>query len=131
MLLVILLKHVRPYIVLSVSVFLIFCGIVLFMIATSNSENLMGVLLLGAGVSAGFPLILGYVGNLYTRLMGTAFSLVFVIALSGNILFNFLMGVIYHGYGIDRLPVTLMICLVCMAVMLVMALRKISDSTNI
>lgn len=130
-LLVILLKRVRRYIVQSASVFLIFCGGLLLMTSTTITDDLTGVVLFGIGVSAGFPVILGYVGDLYTRLLGTAFSLVFVIALVGNILFTFLMGVVYHNFGMEKFSTMIMFCIICLSVMLILALKKISNETRI
>ena len=43
-----------------------------------------GLFLLGDGLAAGFPILLGFLGGLYRDLTGTAFSAVFVMALIGG-----------------------------------------------
>jgi FHS family glucose/mannose:H+ symporter-like MFS transporter len=60
----------------------------------------VGVFLLGAGFAATFPVILGFVGDRYTQLSGTAFSIVFVIALSGGMVLPYLTGVLGATRGL-------------------------------
>jgi fucose permease len=62
-----------------------------------------GLFMLGAGLASGFPTMLGLVGNRYPHLSGTAFSLVLVIALLGNMLVNYSMGIVAENYGIKHL----------------------------
>jgi MFS family permease len=66
--------------------------------------------LLGIGTASGFPVILGYVGELYKDLRGTTFGLVFFIAILGNTFMNYGMGIIAQKFGIDKYPQVLMIC---------------------
>jgi fucose permease len=77
----------------------------LLFLATGKSFNasLAGLIILGAGLAGGFPIMLGFVGNKYRELSGTAFSLVLVIALAGNIIINYCMGIIAQAYGIQHL----------------------------
>jgi MFS family permease len=82
---------------------LIFLGLVFLAIGKSFYLSVAGLILLGAGLAGGFPLMLGLVGDRYKELSGTAFSLVFVIALLGNMLINYAMGVIAQVYGIQHL----------------------------
>jgi sugar phosphate permease len=80
----------------------------------------MGLVLLGAGLANGFPIMLGFVGDRYTELSGTAFSLVLFIALLGNTLINYGMGIIAQNFGIRHLitvafagsTVMILLCLV-------------------
>lgn len=62
-----------------------------------------GLFLIGAGLAAGFPIMLGYVANRFKELSGTAFSIAFVIALSGNMIINYTMGVVAQKIGIQHL----------------------------
>jgi MFS family permease len=62
-----------------------------------------GLFLAGAGLSGGFPVMLGFVGQFFASMSGTAISFVFVIALSGNMLINYLTGALIQRYGIDNL----------------------------
>jgi FHS family glucose/mannose:H+ symporter-like MFS transporter len=59
-----------------------------------------GVFLLGVGFAATFPVILGFVGDRYAHLSGTAFSIVFVIALTGGMVLPYVTGVLGERYGL-------------------------------
>jgi MFS transporter, FHS family, glucose/mannose:H+ symporter len=59
-----------------------------------------GVFLLGVGFAATFPVILGLVGDRYAHLSGTAFSIAFVMALTGGMLMPYLTGVLGARYGL-------------------------------
>ena len=82
---------------------MIFFGLIFLAVATSFNPAVAGLILLGAGLAAGFPIMLGFVGNRYKELSGTAFSLVLVIALLGNMIVNYGMGIIAQTYGISHL----------------------------
>jgi FHS family glucose/mannose:H+ symporter-like MFS transporter len=88
---------------LIISFILILTGLILLKTALSLNISIAGFILLGAGLSGGFPIMLGLVGNLYPEISGTAFSLVFFIALLGNTLINLLMGLVAQKFGIDHL----------------------------
>jgi MFS transporter, FHS family, glucose/mannose:H+ symporter len=78
-------------------------GILLMQLGTSNMLIIAGLILSGAGLAGGFPIMLGFVGERFASISGTAFSFVFVVALIGNMLINYLMGVIVHKYGVHHL----------------------------
>jgi len=59
--------------------------------------------LLGLGFAAAFPVILGLVAELFAQWSGTAFSIALVIALTGNMLINYLMGFLSELRGIGML----------------------------
>lgn len=122
-----LLKKVRRYWVMVISLLLAIAGGLVLL----TGIPVLGLALLGAGLAAGFPVMLSFVGDLYSHLSGTAFSLVFVIALIGNIIINFLMGVISQALGIGQFPWILLACLVIMGALLFASLRSIAGKTNI
>jgi MFS family permease len=105
-------------------------GIISLMVSFPYNE-LIGLALLGVGLAAGFPLVLSYVGTLYPKMSGTAFSLVLVIGLAGNIILNFIMGLISGSTGIKVYPILLMLCALCMAATLIVTLKRISKNTYI
>lgn len=82
---------------------LIFTGLVLLKTGTGFIMAVSGLLILGAGLAAGFPIMLGLVGNRYSELSGTAFSFVLTVALLGNMLINYMMGIIAKNFGIRHL----------------------------
>ena len=88
---------------LIISFLLILPGLILLQTGLSFNISIAGLVILGAGLSVGFPIMLGFVGNLYSELSGTAFSLVFFIALIGNTLINLLMGFVAQKFGIEHL----------------------------
>jgi hypothetical protein len=59
--------------------------------------------ILGAGLSYGFPVMLGFIGSRFADNSGSAMSIAFVIALTGNMSVNYAMGFIAKYYGIGQL----------------------------
>ena len=84
----------------------------------------LGLFLIGAGLAAGFPIMLGYVGNRFKELSGTAFSIAFVIALSGNMIINYTMGVVAQKFGIQHLITVGFLELFIMIILGVAILRR-------
>lgn len=59
----------------------------------------VSVFMLGVGFAATFPTVLGFVGERYVALSGTAFSIAIAMALCGGMLMPWLAGVIGEEYG--------------------------------
>ena len=85
------------------SIFLTVVGSCLLMLANGYGMAVTGLFITGAGLSGGFPLMLGIVAARFADLSATAFSFVLVIALIGNMLVNYLMGIIAEREGIQHL----------------------------
>jgi MFS transporter, FHS family, glucose/mannose:H+ symporter len=109
---------------LTLAFILTVLGLILLKTGISFPLAIAGLVLLGSGLSGGFPIMLGFVGNMYAGLSGTAFSLVFFIALMGNTLINFLMGVIAQNFGVDHLITFAMTLSVVMALLATIIVRK-------
>ena len=103
-------------------------GLIFLAVGKSFLPSVVGLILLGAGLAGGFPLMLGFVGNRYKELSGTAFSLVFVIALLGNMIINYGMGVIAQAYGIQHLITVAFIELVAMISLCYIILKKLKNN---
>ncbi|HNT92304.1 MAG: MFS transporter [Bacteroidales bacterium] len=88
---------------LFISFGIIFVALLLFSLSRSVIPAAAGLFLLGSGLAAGFPTMLGLVGNRYPDISGTAFSFVLVIGLLGNMLVNYIMGVVAENHGIEYL----------------------------
>jgi MFS transporter, FHS family, glucose/mannose:H+ symporter len=86
-----------------ISILLIVAGTLILLLAGSYAVAVTGLVILGAGLSGGFPLMLGIVAGRFAELSGTAFSFVLVIALVGNMLVNYVLGVIAERSGIHHL----------------------------
>ena len=113
----------RNILLFSFGLFL--CGTVLLQTSASLFTVLPGLLIIGAGIAGGFPIMLGLVGSRYAALSGTAFSLVLVIAITGNILVNYVMGIVTATYGIQHFITVLYIELVVMVLLFVFIFKKI------
>jgi len=125
-----LLKKLSSFTILAVSLVLVVAGNLLLMNSGSYTMAFVAVIIIGLGLAAGFPVILGYVGQLYRELSGTAFSISLVIALIGNTLLNYLFGYISREYGVKYLPVQIIACIVCMFIVLLFIKRKISGKVK-
>jgi MFS family permease len=83
-------------ILLTAGILLVQAGNTLFWIT-------FGLFLSGAGLAEGFPVILGLVGDRFAKISATAFSFVFSIALVGNMVINYIMGIVVEKYGVAQL----------------------------
>lgn len=101
--------------VLWICLALLVVGLLLMQFAGTTPMMYAGLFLAGAGLSGGFPVMLGFVGHFYTQMSATAISFVFVIALTGNMLVNYVTGIILQRMGPGYLP---LISLVTAAIML-------------
>jgi MFS family permease len=82
---------------------------------------------MGAGLAAGFPIMLGFVGDRFKELSGTAFSIAFVIALAGNMIINYSMGFIAQRYGIKHLITVGFVELAAMILLCIVILKKLNN----
>jgi FHS family glucose/mannose:H+ symporter-like MFS transporter len=91
---------------------------------------LAGLFLSGAGLAGGFPIMLGFVGERFAALSGTAFSFVFVVALVGNMLINYAMGFIVHNYGVQHLTTVCYIEIGTMVLLFLFIIQKFKSTYN-
>jgi MFS transporter, FHS family, glucose/mannose:H+ symporter len=122
-----LLKKVSSEIVLFSCLGISLAGAIVLYFAAGYPAAITALILLGIGFSAGFPVILGLVAETYASLSGTAFSIVLVIALIGNMLLNYLMGLTAHAYGIEHLPILIITAIVFMIISLTAVLKKVKQ----
>lgn len=108
------LRHVPGVRILWICLFLLALGVFLMQVG-SAPVIMTGLVLSGAGLAGGFPIMLGFAGERFAALSGTAFSFLFVVALIGNMLVNYAMGLIVHHYGVDHLTTVSYIGTVVMA----------------
>lgn len=122
------LKDVSSGNILYSSFVLLVIGSALLKANMSFPFAVAGLVLIGAGLAAGFPVMLGFVGTRYAELSGTAFSFVLVIALIGNMLVNYAMGIVAAAYGIKHLTAFVFAEIVVMLLLSLLILRKISPT---
>jgi MFS transporter, FHS family, glucose/mannose:H+ symporter len=84
----------------------------------------VGVFLLGVGFAATFPTVLGFVGERYAELSGTAFSLVIAMALFGGMLLPWVAGLIGSTYGMRQSFAIVPAALVLLAILLGILSRR-------
>lgn len=119
-----LFRNVTARVILAVSFVFLLGGCALYSAVPGYGVAVAGLVLIGIGLAAGFPVMLGFVGNLYADVSGTAFSIVLTIALIGNMLVNFAMGVIAANYGIVHLTTVAFFLLSAMFVLSLLILKK-------
>ncbi len=110
------------------SFLIIFAALVLIRFSGSIVMSAAAFALLGAGLAAGFPTMLGIVGNRYPDISGTAFSFVMAVALIGNILVNYSMGQVAENFGITHLTTFTFVELSVLVIIAVMIFRKIKHN---
>jgi MFS family permease len=119
-----LFRSFTPAKLLIISFGLTLAGLLILKLSNSYSLSVTGLVFLGAGLAGGFPIMLGIAGNLFAELSGTAFSILFFIALTGNTVINFLMGLVAQHFGVAHLITFALAETVIMILLSVLILRK-------
>lgn len=119
-----LLKRISGKWVMYFSALTATLGALILIFAVSELLIIISIILLGLGLAAAFPVMLGYIGDKFATWSGTAFSIVFSIALIGNIIINYLTGFITNSRGISVYPHILLAAGVCTSVFVFIALRN-------
>lgn len=123
-----LFRKFSPGRLLVISFLLIISALVILAASREFYLSVAGLVLLGGGLSGGFPVMLGIAGNLFAEISGTAFSFIFLIALAGNTLINLLMGLIAQRYGVGHLITFAAIITAAMIGLATVIVRKTSDT---
>lgn len=90
----------------------------------------VGVVLLGLGFATVFPTTLAVVGEAFPRFSGTAFSVLFVIALAGGMTAPWVTGNVAHSHGLARaMLVPVVNC--TMIIVIQVLIMRISRKTHI
>lgn len=125
-----ILRIFNPLKVMVVGFIIAFVGCLLILYGSSFYLLIAGMVAIGIGLAAGFPVILGYIGKLYTHLSGTAFSIVITIALIGNVIANYVMGQVSQYMGIEVLPYFIMIAILAALLLIYFAKKIYSTKIN-
>ena len=108
-----------------------FVGAVMLLVTHNVAAAATGVFLLGCGCAASFPVVLGFVGDRYAQLSGTAFSVVIVMALTGGMLFPFATGALGAVHGLRASFLIVPAAFVLMGVLLALATRRLGRAPAI
>jgi FHS family glucose/mannose:H+ symporter-like MFS transporter len=95
-------KFVKNETLILGSVSLSLFAAILVVAAPSKELSSLGVVLLGLGFAAIFPTTLAIAGETFPSFTGTAFGIIFVIALTGGMLSPWLAGKIAHFYTLQK-----------------------------
>jgi fucose permease len=109
--------------VLVVSVFLALLGGIFTLLAQSLTLYVVGLFCIAFGLTGGFPIVLGMIGDRFPKWTGTAFGVIFSIALVGNIIINYLTGVAAEVWTIRSFPFIFVISGLLMITVLFITLR--------
>jgi len=111
--------------IMTVSFILIIIALIVLLTGASSYMAVTGLFLLGAGLGGGFPIMLGIVGDRFRNLSGTAFSFALVIALLGNTLINFGMGMIAQNFGVKHLITLAFSELIAMVLLFIIVIMRL------
>jgi len=106
--------------VMTASLFLGVSGSLLLIMSTGRWMVLPALFVTGLGFAAIFPLVFAYVGNLYPKYSGTAFSIILAIALLGGMSIPWTAGMLAGAFN---LRVALMIVPLCLIIALLLFFR--------
>jgi MFS family permease len=112
------LKRVSSRVVMLTSVAITACGALVLSLTAAYNVSLVGALLIGIGLAPIFPVALGFVGDRYTQLSGTAFSTIFVLALAGNMIVNKAFGHLAQEHGVSQYPTVMLGLVACSAALI-------------
>ncbi|MCM1033968.1 MAG: MFS transporter [Odoribacter sp.] len=90
--------------VLCLSLGIAVAGYAVLLAAPGALSIAAAMTLVGAGLAATFPVILGILGEKFAALSGTAFSVALVVALCGQTALNYITGCVADGPGVSYFP---------------------------
>lgn len=125
-----LLTRVSTVAVLFSSLGVAFAGALVLIGARTTVAAGAGTFLAGAGFAAVFPVILGYVGDRYERLSGTAFGVVLVMALMGGTALPYVTGVLGDAFGLRPSLAIVPAGLICVALLFGIVRPRLRASTE-
>lgn len=103
--------------IMMMSFIMLGIGCLIIQLAGSFAHAVIGLVVCGGGLAAGFPVMLAILGGRYAQHSGTAFGLVLTIALFGNMMMNYGMGWIAEVFGMQYYPAVLFALFTLMAVL--------------
>jgi len=125
-----ILKHFTQSRVLLSSLIIAIAGSLTMLLSDRIIIALSGLIITGMGFAAVFPLVLAFVGDLYSKLSGTAFSLVLAIALLGGMLFPYLVGIMANLMGLRLSLAVVPLSMLCSALIFRLILFRFQKVNN-
>lgn len=115
--LVVLLEKVRQDKILISCFCIAMIGFMLLSVAQNFFVAAAGMIFVGVGISATYPVILNVIGKEYSALVGTAFGVAMTISIIGNTLINSMVGTLSSLWGMTAYPIIMMICILMMMIL--------------
>jgi MFS transporter, FHS family, glucose/mannose:H+ symporter len=103
-------------------------GAALLLTTRSPGVAALGVFLLGVGFAAMFPVMLGFIGDRYAGLSGTAFGVAIAMALVGGMLFPYIAGFLGERYGMRASLLIVPAALLMLMALLGVLSRRLSST---
>ncbi len=126
-----LMKRISDILVLGIYLTIAFIGAMLIYLLPENIiASYTAMSLIGFGVGATFPIVLGRIGGLFTGSSGIPFSIAIFFALCGQFFFNFLIGKSFESEQEFLLPITELAIIVAMILIIPIILSKINPKTK-
>lgn len=122
------LKNWHHFRLVKLSLILFSLGLICLVIPASFYVHLLGMFLIGGGLAPGFPVMLGLVGEIFKEVSGTAFSFAMLIALTGNIIINYMIGILTENFGMGIYPYVILTEIIMM-IFVFLLIRKIDKKT--
>ncbi|WP_291859204.1 sugar MFS transporter [Marinilabilia sp.] len=96
------LKIYPTFRVLLISMVIFTFGTIIFGWGNSFLISLSGIAIMGLGMAAFFPVMMGFTVSHFPQNPGTALSLVMAMGLLGNLLINYITGLILDYFGVEK-----------------------------
>ena len=126
-----ILRRTAAFAVLYVCLAIALGGALMLLMTGSMGVAAVGTFALGVGFAAMFPTVLGFIGDRYASLSGTAFSVAIAMALCGGMLIPYAAGVLGTHWGMRSsfaiVPASL---LIQVALLTVLSRRLASPSSK-
>jgi MFS transporter, FHS family, glucose/mannose:H+ symporter len=130
LLLGLLLGKFHPGTITMTCIGLTFAGGLVVGLASATWQAMLGFVLIGVGFAPVFPVVLGFIGDLFADLSGTAFGMALVIALAGSTILNYSVGALAQSAGIGIYPWIHLGATVALALLFFSAKRRLSKTRN-
>lgn len=124
------LQRADPAAVLHACLGLAFVASVSLLMTSDVYLATVGIVLLGAGFAGVYPIILGYVGDRFTELSGTAFGIATAMGLVGGMITPYATGVLGELWGLRGSLLLIPLSLVGMAVVFRLILPRVSTDPS-
>jgi len=101
---------------IRIALTLLTLGLICLILPAPYFVRVAGLFFLGTGLAPGFPVMLGVVAGIFKNVSATAFSFAMVIALTGNIIINYLTGVFVDKFGVGVYLYVVLIEIIAMVI---------------